>query len=106
MEEKESPLKTIEEVNNDEKVLKEWILEDNEKMKIHGQMAYAREEGIKEGWEAEAEASKIEVIKSMLSRSYSYEEISMITNKSVEYIKEIEMRIGSWLCFLESVDCY
>ena len=48
MEEKESSLKTIEEINNDEKVLKTWILEDNEKMKFHGQMAYAREEGIKE----------------------------------------------------------
>ena len=94
MEEKESLFKTIKEVNDDERLLKDWILEDNEKMKFHGQMAYAREEGIKEGIkEGEkvgAEAEKTEVIKIMLKRNYNYEEISMITNKSIEEIKEIE----------------
>ena len=82
MEEKESPFKTIKEVNDDERLLKDWILEDNEKMKFHGQMAYAREEG--------AEAKETEVIKKMLEKNADYEFISEITNKSIEEIKEIE----------------
>ena len=90
MEEKESLFKTIKEVNDDERLLKDWILEDNEKMKFHGQMAYAREEGIKAGEKVGAEAKETEVIKIMLKRNYNYEEISMITNKSIEEIKEIE----------------
>ena len=49
MEEKESLLKTIEEVNDDETVMQEWILEDNARLKYEGQMSYAREEGIQEG---------------------------------------------------------
>ena len=87
MEEKESLLKTIEEVNNDERLLKDWILEDNEKMKFHGQMAYAREEGKLEG----AEANKIEVIKNMLEEKASYEFISKVTGKTIDEIEKIEM---------------
>ena len=51
MEEKESLLKTIEDVNDDETVMQEWILEENARLKYEGQMSYAREEGLKEGIE-------------------------------------------------------
>ena len=50
-EEKESLLKTIEDVNDDETVMQEWILEENARLKYEGQMSYAREEGLKEGIE-------------------------------------------------------
>ena len=49
MEEKESLLKTIQDVNDDETVIEEWILEENARLKYEGQMSYAREEGIQEG---------------------------------------------------------
>ena len=47
MEEKERLLNTIEDVNNDNIVMQEWIIEENERLKNEGQLSYAREEGIK-----------------------------------------------------------
>ena len=51
MEEKESLLKTIEEVNDDKTVMQEWILEENARLKHEGQMNYTKEEDLKEGIE-------------------------------------------------------
>ena len=90
MEEKENFLKTIENVNNDEVIMQEWILEENERLKHEGQMAYAREEGLKQGIEQGTEKNKKEIIINMLNLNIDYNVISKVTGKSIETIKEIE----------------
>ena len=101
MEEKESLLKTIEDVNDDETVMQEWILEENARLKYEGQMSYAREEGLKEGIEQGIEQGiekgieqgiqeeKLEMIKNMLNEGTNYEFISKITGKTIPEIEEI-----------------
>ena len=59
MEEKESLLKTIEEVNYNETVIEEWMLEENIRLKYEGEMSYAREEGLKEGIEQGIQEEKL-----------------------------------------------
>ncbi len=81
MEEKESLLKTIEDVNDDETVMQEWILEENARLKYEGQMSYAREEGIQE--------EKLETIKNMLKKGLDYQTISEVTGKTIPEIEEI-----------------
>lgn len=93
MEEKERLFKTIEDVNDDDNVMQEWMLEENARLKYEGQMSYAREEGIEEGIEQGEENSKIEVIKNMLVEGSDYVFISKVTGKTVEEIKEIENSI-------------
>ena len=105
MEEKESLLKTIEEVNDDETVMQEWILEENARLKYEGQMSYAREEGLKEGIEQGIEQGiekgieqgiqeeKLEMIKNMLNEGTNYEFISKITGKTIPEIEEIARNI-------------
>ena len=85
MEEKESLLKTIEEVNDDETVIEEWILEENARLKYEGQMSSAREEGIQE--------EKLETIKNMLKKGLDYQTISEVTGKTIEEIEEIARNI-------------
>ena len=105
MEEKESLLKTIEDVNDDETVMQEWILEENARLKYEGQMSYAREEGLKEGIEQGIEQGiekgieqgiqeeKLEMIKNMLNEGTNYEFISKITGKTIPEIEEIARNI-------------
>ena len=81
MEEKESLLKTIEDVNDDETVMQEWILEENARLKYEGQMSYAREEGIQE--------EKLATIKNMLNKGLDYQTISEVTGKTTLEIEEI-----------------
>ena len=81
MEEKESLLKTIHDVNDDETVMQEWILEENARLKYEGQMSYAREEGIQE--------EKLETIKNMLKKGLDYQTISEVTGKTTLEIEEI-----------------
>ena len=90
MEEKDSLLKTIEDVNNDEVVMKEWMLEENARLKYEGQMSYTREEGIEQGREEGAEEKNREVIINMLNKGSTYEFISEVTNKTIEEIREID----------------
>jgi len=49
MEEKDRFINTIEDVNNDETIMTEWMLEEKARLKYAGQMSYAREEGIQQG---------------------------------------------------------
>ncbi len=86
MEEKERLLNTIEDVNNDDIVMQQWMLEENERLKNEGQLSYAREEGIEEG----SKIKEIDLIKSMLTERVDYNIISKVTGKTVEEIKEIE----------------
>ena len=82
MEEKERFLETIREVNDDERLLNDWVIQKNMEMKYESQMDYAKEQGI--------ESKTLEVIKKMLNKNTDYEYISEITGKTVEEIKEIE----------------
>ena len=82
MEEKERFINTIEDVNNDETIMTEWMREENARLKHAGQMSYANEEGVEE--------NKKEVIINMLNKGSTYEFISDITGKTIEEIKKIE----------------
>ena len=82
MEDKEKFLKTIEEVNNTNKILKMWMIEDNTKWAMESEKRHEREEGI--------EFNKIEMIKNMLKEKTDYKYISKISGKSIEEIKAIE----------------
>lgn len=101
MEEKESLLKTIEEVNDDKTVMQEWILEENARLKHEGQMNYAKEEGLKEGIEKGIEQGieqgiekgikeeKVETVKKMINEGTDYVFIAKITGKTIKEIEEI-----------------
>ena len=62
--------------------LHEW---EKEKMD-----AMVEREALKQGLEQGKEENKIEMIKSMLKKEMSYQDISEISNKTIEEIKEIE----------------
>ena len=89
MEQRTKLVASITDVVDNTKILQEWMLEENARMKHEGQMAYAREEGIERGLE---EKNK-EIIINMLKKGYEYNEISDITGKTIEEIKEIENSI-------------
>ena len=90
MEEKERLLQTIEDVNDDEEIVKAWMLEENARLKYKGEMAYAREEGLEEGIQQGIEQKEFEIIKNMLNKNIDYDTISDITGKSIDEIKLIE----------------
>lgn len=113
MEEKEKFLDSIEEINNDKSILDDWFLEELAKHKARCQRDYAmkqgheeglklgmeeglklgREEGRKEGREEGAEEKNKEVIINMINKGYGYDDISDITGKTIEEIKEIKEKI-------------
>ena len=66
--------------------LHEW---EKEKMDAMVERAIERE-SLKQGLEQGKEENKIEMIKSMLKKEMSYQDISEISNKTIEEIKEIE----------------
>ena len=89
MEEKESLIKTIEEVNNDKEIITEWMREENARLKHAGEMRYAKDEGIEQG----ISLKELELIKNMLLNKLNYEVISNVSGKTIEEIKEIETSI-------------
>ena len=101
MEEKEEFLNTIKEVNDDERILNDWVLEKLAETKVKDQINYATSEGIRQGIEQGIEQgreegmedTKIELIKNMLLNKLNYEVISNISGKTIEEIKEIENSI-------------
>ena len=105
MEEKEEFLNTIKEVNDDERILNDWVLEKLAETKVKDQINYATSEGIRQGIEKGIEQgieqgreegmedTKIELIKNMLLNKLNYEVISNISGKTIEEIKEIENSI-------------
>lgn len=97
MEERTKLIASITDVVDNTKILQEWMIEENARLKHEGQMAYAREEGlkqgIKQGVEQGEENNKIKVIKNMLYMGMDYNVIAQATSKTVEEIKEIESNI-------------
>ena len=86
MEAKEKFIVRIKDANSKDKIIQDWMVEENNRLRLQGQLAYAKDEGIEQG----AEENKIEVIKAMLKKNLGYNTISEVTNKSIEEIKKIE----------------
>ncbi len=101
MEEKEKFIVRIKDANSKDRIVQDWMVEANNRMRLQGQLAYAKDEGIelgtkkgiKQGIEQGAEDKAIEVIKAMLKKNLDYNTISEVTNKSIEEIKKIETSI-------------
>ena len=98
MEEKERFLKTVREVNSDDRILQDWMIEENARMAYEGEMSTARRdgriegmiEGIKEGKKKGIDKKTNEVIINMLKEGSDYSFISKVTGKTVEEIKKIQ----------------
>ena len=57
-------------------------------------LARGIEKGIEEGLEQGIEKKSNEIIKNMLSNNFTYEQISLATNKAIEEIKKIEEKLN------------
>ena len=94
MEAKEKFIVRIKDANSKDRIVQDWMVEENNRMRLAGQLAYAKDEGIdegiKKGTKEGAEEKELEVIKAMLKKNLGYNTISEVTNKSIEEIKEIE----------------
>ena len=91
MEEKEKFLNTIKEVNNDERVLEDWMWEEHYRLKEIDERNTALQEGREEGIEDKTK----EVIINMLKKEMDYNVISEITGKTIDEIKKIEKDMES-----------
>ena len=91
MEEKEKFLNTVRELNEDEKVVKDWMWEENDKLRYYNDLEASKEQGIEQGIEDKSK----EVVINMLNKNMDYETISEISGKTIEEIKEIENDINS-----------
>ena len=99
MEEKEKFLNDIKEKSKDKDVLEGIKFEDNMeyRFKLVEEDAYERglEQGLEKGLEQGLVKNTVDIIKSMLSKKISYQDISDISGKSIEEIKEIEKMISN-----------
>ncbi len=91
MEEKDKFLNTVRELNEDEKVVKDWMWEENDKLRYYNDLEASKEQGIQQGIEDKSK----EVVINMLNKNMDYETISEISGKTIEEIKEIENDINS-----------
>ena len=83
MEDIDKLTKRIENVNNDDKVIKDWMIEDNSRWYVEELQDDSYLEGV--------ESNKIEMIQNMLSKNTDYNYISEVSGKTIEEIKEIEL---------------
>ena len=99
MEEKEKFLNNIKEKSKDKDVLEGIKFEDNMeyRFKLVEEDAYERglEQGLEKGLEQGLVKNTVDIIKSMLSKKISYQDISDISGESIEEIKEIEKMISN-----------
>lgn len=86
MEEKDRFINRIKEVKDDKRIIQEWMVEANNKMREENVIKTAREEGIEQG----IDESKNEIILNMLSEGSDYSFISKVTGKTIQEIKKIE----------------
>ncbi len=91
MKEKDKFLNTVRELNEDEKVVKDWMWEENDKLRYYNDLEASKEQGIEQGIEDKSK----EVVINMLNKNMDYETISEISGKTIEEIKEIENDINS-----------
>lgn len=95
MEEKDKFLNTVRELNDDEKVVKDWMWEENDKLRYYNDLKASEEQGIEKGIEQGIEDKSKEVVINMLNEGSDYNFISKISGKTIEEIKEIENDIKS-----------
>lgn len=99
MEEKDKFLNTVRELNEDEKVVKDWMWEENDKLRYYNDLKASEEQGIEQGIEKGIEQGiedkSKEVVINMLNKNMDYETISEISGKTIKEIKEIENDINS-----------
>ncbi len=75
----------IKSANDNDRIIQDWMVERNNKLKEENIINTAREEGMEE--------KTFDVIKNMLKEKASYEFISKVTDKSIKEIKQIEKNI-------------
>ena len=90
MEAKEKFIVRIKDANSKDRIVQGWMVEENNRLRLLGQLAYAKDEGIDEGVKKGIKEKELEVIKAMLKKNLGYNTISEVTNKSIEEIKKIE----------------
>lgn len=73
------------------KIIQEWMVIENNRMRDENALRTAREKGLKQGIEQGKEKNNIIVIKNMLNKGLDYEIISEVTSKTIEEIKKIEI---------------
>ena len=95
MEEKDKFLNTVRELNEDEKVVKDWMWEENDKLRYYNDLKASEEQGIEKGIEQGIEDKSKEVVINMLNEGSDYNFISKISGKTIKEIKEIENDINS-----------
>ena len=78
------------EMNEDNFILHEWQKEKFDKLIAENMKEDATKEGLEQGLEKGREENKIEMIKAMLKKGITYQDISDISGKSIEEIKEID----------------
>ena len=93
MEEKDKLINRINETKNNKRIIQEWMVEDNNRLREANILNTAIEDGIEQGIELGAESKELEVIKKMLNKNTDYEYISEITGKSIDEIKEIHSNL-------------
>ena len=93
MEEKEKLLKRIHTLMKDRKIIQEWMVIENNRLREEDILNTAKGEARREGWKEGIEEKELELIKNMLIKKYTYKDISEITGKTIEEIKEIENKI-------------
>ena len=99
MEEKDKFLNTVRELNEDEKVVKDWMWEENDKLRYYNDLKASEEQGIEigieQGIEQGIEGKSKEVVINLLNEGSDYNFISKISGKTIEEIKEIENDINN-----------
>lgn len=89
MKDKEKLINRINETKNSKRIIQEWMVEENNRLREENILRTAKEEGLKQG----AETNKLEVIKNMLKKQFDYSTISEITGKSISEIEEIHSNL-------------
>lgn len=106
MEEKERLVKRVNEVKKNKKIIQEWMVIENNRLREEDILNTAKEDALKDGIEQGieqgieigivqgtcrgAEIKEIELIKNMLNKNIDYCTIAEVTSKTIEEIKAIE----------------
>lgn len=90
-EEKKEFIQAVKDVNNDEKIIQDWMWEENEKLRKANVLATAKEDGIKIG----IGQKEKELIINMIKNNLAYKTISEITGKSTREIEEIAKEVNN-----------
>ncbi len=78
------------------RIIQEWMVEENNRMREENILRTAREDGRLEGIQEGKELKEIEFINNMLNEGIEYDIIAKITEKTVEDIKDIEKELEVW----------